>query len=228
MSGDIEHFQNRADLLDHIWEKMKPPSQVKNSLIFFGGISTKLRREEADDHYIQWLTSNPEAKLFICYETGENARKRDKMLNWKKIKGSPDYDTSERMERKEREVKELRDRLFKKLNATNPGLVKDRLHFIALKALFLTNYVIAADNDLFFTPLIAKRSSETISFNVSHSSRYLCDFLQYIQYYIEVTELNHEMDSKDLPAITNHKNIKILHERINKILATIKMRNENI
>lgn len=213
--------------IEHLWEKMKAPSQLKNILVFFGGISTKLRQEDADDHYIEWLIENENAKLFICYESGDCAKIRRKTLDGKTIKDSIDINTWERMNRKEREVKNLKERLSLKLKKINHEEIEDRIYFIALTDHFLTSYVIVADIDVYFTPLINKRSSETVSFDVSTSPRYLLDFLEYIKSCLEGTELSPEMDRKDFLSATNQKNIRILYEEINKILTTLKDEDEN-
>jgi len=159
-----------------LWDGLKSPSRYKRFLMLFGGVSTSLSDDHAFEAYTNWLTTNRDAELWICYEAGESVRKRGQGLDPSRYLSSfgtvpldPPAATRlvlERMREKEANVKAFCERLSQHLQDRADGSA-NRLRSLPVNEQ-LTTYVIVADDELFVTPLISERSSltQTLSYHL--------------------------------------------------------------
>ncbi len=140
----------------HIARLLKSLSDgsVRKTLILFGGIATKLRDATA---YASWLRRHPDSRLFICHEGAESTHAR--VLDDRRLDDSLGSDLDIRFQKKRLEVERLRGGILAEV-----GLPQDdeRVVFIQL-LLPLTQYIMIADNDIYLSPLLERRSSESAS-----------------------------------------------------------------
>jgi glycosyltransferase involved in cell wall biosynthesis len=155
----------RGDLQSQVLDGLKPPSRFRRFVILFGGISTALSDEEAFKRYSSWLQDNPNAELLICYEAGPSVIARARELDPENISTAANAglpgDILARMQAKEASVKEFCERLSRRLEDRRDQSA-NRFQFVPVYEPVPT-YVMVADDELFVTPLINKRSSETVS-----------------------------------------------------------------
>ena len=71
----VEGFQTRDSCISTILDANNR-NDLKDLLVFFGGISTRLCRNEDIKQLKSWLSINPKAELFYCYEDGPAASAR--------------------------------------------------------------------------------------------------------------------------------------------------------
>jgi glycosyltransferase involved in cell wall biosynthesis len=209
----VDQIVKRRTLFRQIWDKMKHPSDFVKRLILFGGISTKLCEDYAAQQYLQWLTVNSQAKLFVCYETGQALISRASILDEELLetKSGLPKDKTERMKEKERRALNLKVLLQNKMNEKSKGHIMDRVHFIPLRRA-LTSYTMITDNEVFFTPLLEIRSSETLSFSFDQKPRqFNLDVLNYILYHLKKSEQTFSVSEliSDVEAIVSNYRSKL-------------------
>lgn len=179
----VDQMARRIDVFQQFWDKMKPPSSFTKRLVLFGGISTALCDENAVTRYVSWLKSNPQSRMYICYETGAALLARANQLNPDRLEtesGLPGEATP-RLVKKERNARSLRDQIL----ARAGGDVLDaRVIAIPLPEP-MTTYIMIADDQVYLTPLLETRSTETLSFALAGRARqFRNDVAQYIYYYL--------------------------------------------
>ena len=143
-----------------IHEKLKKLDNTINRIVFFGGITSTLRKfyinEESDltdeeliskenfEALNTWLQTNEEAHLYYCYEYGEAAKNRASQVN-----KSPN-----------KTMRKAREKIMEILRIPDsfPEEVRERIHLIPL-TYTLTGYPIIYGNDLFWNIILDGRSS---------------------------------------------------------------------
>lgn len=191
-----ELVSKRKTHFEQIFERIDHQATEMNRLVLFGGISTMLREDEAIQKYAIWLIRNPNASLYMCYETGLSAKNRALTLDVNLINdGSKNLE--ERMHIKEQQVLSLKDK-FEQLVGID---VFNRIYFIPL-SMPLTNYTIICGNELYVTPVLHGRSSQSESIRLpSKSSPYRTQFLEYMLFH-----LSNNTKSGEVDALTNEIN----------------------
>lgn len=187
----VDNASRRKNQFQQIWDKMKAPSGFTQILILFGGIASALCDKTAADRYVDWLKINPDANLYICYESGPAARARARKLDERLLEttettvGLP-VDAEKRMILKEKKVLALKDLLFGILGGSYE--ITSRIHFIPLSEP-LTTYIMVTDNDIYITPLLETRSSETLSFALSVKPlQFRLDVFNFLIYHLQMLE----------------------------------------
>lgn len=187
----VDNASRRKNQFQQIWDKMKAPSGFTQILILFGGIASALCDKTAADRYVDWLKINPDANLYICYESGPAARARARKLDERLLEttettvGLP-VDAEKRMILKEKKVLELKDLLFGILGGSYE--ITSRIHFIPLSEP-LTTYIMVTDNGIYITPLLETRSSETLSFALSVKPlQFRLDVFSFLIYHLTMLE----------------------------------------
>jgi hypothetical protein len=168
-----------------LWDRLSAPSKTKFVLLF-GGVSSALIDEEAFRAYAAWLTSNLDCELFICYQSGRGALIRAGGINAEELASEPTIelrDPKRRMLEKVRKTQTFSKRLSE-LFLLQGKDVAARFHSIPLVSP-LSTYVIVMDDDLYVTPLVHKRASETLSFTLARRSQFRRDTLNYMLYHFE-------------------------------------------
>jgi hypothetical protein len=138
-------------------------------IIIFGGIPTIIR--DAAREFAKWIIDNEDSQLFFCYENEEliNIRKEDLT---DKAYDELDKDR-ELINRKRAKLEE-----FKKYFQDELGAAPNkRIHFIELSER-LSGYVTIKGNELFYTPLLHKRSSLTFTFKLKNKQ--MLDVIDYM------------------------------------------------
>ena len=186
----VEDVARRKHQFQQVWDKMKPPSAFKRRLILFGGIATVLCNDDAALRYAGWLTDNSDAHLYVCYESGPGALARAQKLDQHSLEpnsGLP-TDPASRMMEKEKLVRSLEGRLRQALADNHNEEVLSRVHFIPLRE-SLTTYIMIADDDVYITPLLETRSSETLSFALaSKPVQFRLDVFNFVIYHLGILE----------------------------------------
>lgn len=184
----VDNASRRKNQFQQIWDKMKAPSGFTQILILFGGIASALCDKAAADRYVAWLKINPDAKLYICYESGPAALARARKLDERTLEtasGLP-ADAEKRMIMKEKKVLALKDLLFEMLRDSSE--IVSRIHFIPLREA-LTTYIMITDNDIFITPLLEIRATETLSFALAHKPvQFRLDVFTFLIYHLTMLE----------------------------------------
>jgi glycosyltransferase involved in cell wall biosynthesis len=196
---EIDYFEesvgeivpNRKDHLKEILNCLRFTSIAPSRLVLFGGIASALCGDEAAKRYVDWLINKDGSQLFICYETGVSSDARAFTLDNSKLEslqGLP-VNSEDRMNLKKRNVLSLQNKI-KICSNNNFDLIKSRIHFIPLK-LPLHNYTVIADSEIYFTPLFEKRSSITVSLQLSNSSHPLRQqILENISFHLNAADDN--------------------------------------
>jgi glycosyltransferase involved in cell wall biosynthesis len=188
------HAATREDLqFQALWDGLKPPSRFHRFILLFGGISSALSDERAFEYYSTWLLNNPAAELFICYEAGPSALARARELDPTSIEADATAElpreTEARMLLKEAKVRSACETFSRRLENRRDRSA-DRFRFAAVYEP-LTAYVMVADDELFVTPLMSRRSSESLSFLLAKRPiQFPLDVLNYVIYNLEKLEPN--------------------------------------
>jgi hypothetical protein len=181
----VNQMARRVEVFQQFWDKMKPPSSFSKRLVLFGGISTALCDEKAADHFAAWLKNNPESRIYICYETGAALEARANQLNPERLEtlsGLP-AEATKRLTVKEQKARSLRARIIERL-AGGGQAFESRIVSIPLPEP-MTTYIMIADDQVYLTPLLETRSTETLSFALAGRARqFRRDVTQYLFYYL--------------------------------------------
>ena len=149
----------------------------------FGGVASKLVEAESCSIFVKWLSDNKNARLYLCYETGEAAEKRSRELNPEKIRadGLPRV-PMERMLAKERNVIEAIEKF--------PSNVRERIGLIPI-SFPLNQHIVLIDDEVYWNNLNEYRSSENTTFRAQDTQtgiKLKCEQLGYIISRIEAIE----------------------------------------
>lgn len=174
-----------------LWDGLKHPSRFRRCILLFGGISTALSDERAFSNYAEWLLNNPSAELFICYESGPAALARARELDPDEIEEAATLDLprepTARMQQKEQHITEFCNRLAWLLDGRDSSTAKRFGHLRVCEG--LSTYVMIADDEFYLTPLMSRRSSETLTLRVAEESRqFKIDVMMYIIHTLEKQE----------------------------------------
>jgi len=131
-----------------------------NRLIIFGGIPTIIR--DATKELAKWIIGDEHSQLFICYEN-------DDLINDRK----EDLKNNELLNEKKTKLEKFKNEL---LDLLGEG-PKARIHFIELSER-LSVYITLNGIDMFFTPLLNKRSSLTFTYKLEKEQ--ILDGVDYI------------------------------------------------
>ncbi len=106
---------------------------------------------------------------------------------------------------KEKKVLALKDLLFEILRDSSE--IVSRIHFIPLREA-LTTYIMITDNDIFITPLLEIRATETLSFALAHKPvQFRLDVFTFLIYHLTMLE-----SSNVAPELINLLKTKIREE----------------
>jgi len=135
----------------HLREVLEKIKQFNGSrIIIFGGIPTVIR--DATKELAKWIIDDTKSQLFICYED-------DVLINDRK----EDIKNEELLNKKKPKFEEFKMNLLGLLGDS----LKKRIHFIELSER-LSGYITLTGKELFFTPLLHMRSSETFTFKLEN------------------------------------------------------------
>lgn len=171
-----ETYRTRQDCIEEILNQLEMGYFVYQNLVFFGGISTALCEERAIKKIERWLINDKTRRLFICYETGEAASERARELDEEKLPndGLPKK-PEDRMKAKEERINES----FKKYVQD----VREQIRMIKIKNSLMT-YVIMLDENIYFTLLSERRSSEMMTMkireNLKEEKRKIIESMKYV------------------------------------------------
>jgi len=189
-----ELVSKRTIHFEQIFEKIDRQAIEIERLVLFGGISTMLREDKAIQKYAIWLIRNPNASLYICYETGLSAKSRAQTLDENSLFAKNDTlpkNPEQRMYIKEQQVLSLEDKLKKLIGFD----VLNRIYFIPI-SMPLTNYTIICGNELYVTPVLHGRSSQSESIRLpSKPSPYRTQFLEYMLFHLNNNTKNVAVDA---------------------------------
>jgi len=185
----LSDIKTREEYVTQIFERMKIDSTklLTDKLILFGGISTALCNETAAASYVDWLKQNQKVRLYFCYEASDSARSRAKTLSTAALTGTETLSSIPmvRMDQKTKQIQSLEDYILKKLQADNLESCMERVYFIELLKP-LTQYIMFADDDMYVTPLIHKRSSDSFSFRLKQGENSLKnDLFEFIAFHLK-------------------------------------------
>lgn len=154
-------FRNRQLCLDHVFQRVKD-KQIRKRIVFFGGISNRLCKEESIQAFCSLLKNITNLKIYFCYEKGEVALRRAAELNPKVLpKDELSQDPMVRMNRKAEKIEASHDLYAKD--------VKDRVYYIPLSKA-PNSYFIILDDDLYFSLLLETRSTNSTTIKVKNSN----------------------------------------------------------
>ena len=157
-----ETYKTRQDSIESILNRLELDEIEGKQVIFFGGVSSRLCRQRAIGKITRWLEKDTTRNIFFCYEAGDAAFKRAKELDQSKLAdGELSNIPEERMREKEKLVEESIEKY--------PENVKNQLRFIKLQNSPMT-YVIIANNEIYFTVPLPKRSSESMAMKLRVSA----------------------------------------------------------
>lgn len=185
----VDGAARRKNHFQRLWDKMKPPSGFRKRLVLFGGIATALCNDFAAQQYANWLIANPEAHLYVCYETGPAALARARKLDKESLETQSGLsaDAEQRMKEKGERVLALKDLILGNSQGGSPDMLQ-RTHIIPLQEP-LTSYIIIADEDVYITPLFETRSSETLTFALAAKPpQFRIDVFNFILYHLQMLE----------------------------------------
>ena len=140
-------------------------------IIIFGGISTVIR--EAANKFVKWIVADENSQLFICYENEGLVKNREEDLDDNVYEGSNVGKNEELMKRKLTDFDIFKNHFLKMLGESP----LERVHFIELTER-LSGYVTIHGDELFFTPLLHKRSSLTFTFKLE--KKQMLDVIDYM------------------------------------------------
>lgn len=157
-----ETYKTRRDSIEFILNRLELNEIKGKHVIFFGGVSSKLCEQRAIDKISRWLQKDTARNIFFCYEAGQAAAERAKELDESKLGSGELSDNPEvRMKEKERLVEESINKY--------PESVRNQVCLIKLENSPMT-YVIIADNEIYFTVPLSKRSSESMAMKLKENS----------------------------------------------------------
>ena len=167
---DNYFYNERSFQLKQFLDSIKDSSNKSLRIIVFGGVSTDIRNSVND--FVNWLNNNTHSDIYICYEDKTVAEEREKEL--------PDdvYDEQNINKKEEiikRKVNEVKD-FIKSLNDAAKE-AKSRIHCIELTNR-LSGYITVNGTDMFFTPVLHDRSSETFTYKLRDDQRsFILDYM---------------------------------------------------
>lgn len=154
-------FRNRRLCLDNIFQRIKD-KQIKKRIIFFGGISNRLCKQEAIQAFSILLKNVKDIKIYFCYEKGEVALRRAAELNPKVLpEDELSQDPMVRMNRKAKNIEESYEYYSQE--------VKNRVFYIPLSKA-PNSYFIILDDDLYFSLLLETRSTNSTTIKIKNSN----------------------------------------------------------
>lgn len=134
---------------DYLTELLDRIENIKTRIIFFGGISTELRKSESILKLAKWVIAKneEEKKLFICYENEQLSTERA-------------MEAGEPKSKKTTELEAMKSELLEDIS----DKFKRNVYFIELNTK-LSSYIIVDEKNITFSPLyLERRSSDTTSF----------------------------------------------------------------
>ncbi len=153
-------YRDRKICMDNIFQKIRDKT-IKRHLIFFGGISNRLCKEEAISSFCNLLNTDEAIEIYFCYEKGEVALRRAAELNPTVLpKDELSQDPMVRMNRKAKKIE----------NSYNqyPDVIKSRVHYIPLSKA-PNSYFIILDDDIYFSLLLETRSTNSTTIKIKDS-----------------------------------------------------------
>jgi len=159
----LERDKQLEELIDYLH------NNKLSRIIIFGGISTIIR--DATKELAKWIIDNENSQLFICYENDDLISERNDDLT-DNVYGNLNKDT-ELLNRKKNKLNTFMEYFNQELGI-KPN---KRIHFIELSER-LSGYVTINGNELFFTPLLHKRSSLTFTFKLK--DKQMLDVVDYM------------------------------------------------
>lgn len=187
-----EVAQQRNEHFDELWNLIEK-NKFKQHLILFGGVASRLCGDSAVKHYSKWLRTNPKSLLFICYESGSGLIARAQSLDEARLisDDSLPVNAQQRLLLKEENVRniikefalELGDEFFN---------YRERIHLIPMKHA-LTFYTIILDDIIYYTPIVEKRSSLSISMKLDNKvTPFRKQIVESIYYHLQIIKQESE------------------------------------
>lgn len=153
-------YRNRKICMDYIFQKVRD-RQIKKHIVFFGGISNRLCKEDAINEFTNLLLNLSNVEIYFCYEKGEVALRRAAELNPKML---PKDDLSQDpMRRMNMKAKKIEDSYNYYLDE-----IKERVHYIPLSKAPNT-YFIILDDDIYFSLLLETRSTNSTTIKIKNN-----------------------------------------------------------
>lgn len=186
-SDVVEEASRRKEYFSHIWQRIKPPSEITKRLVIFGGVSQSLCTTDAAGSFATWLEENNGAHLYMCYEADEAAAARALRLDEKNLETQSGLPSKalERMNKKQQIVEGFSSLLEGILGKQAEPL--NRVHIIRITKP-LSTYVIIADSELYLTPLFEKRASDSLSFTLAGKPSLVQEVISSVLYHLEIVE----------------------------------------
>ena len=179
------------------------------TLVFFGGIATRLCQENDINEIIKWLENQENSNLYICYEDETTAKLRASELDPSSIPtGLLPTEPYLRYEMKLVNIE--------KSKGLYPISLENRVHFLPL-SMSLNTYPIMVDDDLYCNILTEVRSSESTTARMRNNGVGIKTKIELLSYMLYV--LANSGDNNETQALISH--IHGAHIRLCGYQATI-------
>ncbi|GHV92718.1 hypothetical protein AGMMS50268_32210 [Spirochaetia bacterium] len=166
------HYIERETHLKELIRGLQGNKNKVSRIILFGGIPTIIRKSAKE--LSKWLIDNEKSKLFICYESNDLINNRKDDLKEDAYDNHTNKE-EELLKRKTTDLEVFRNYFEDELG---PNL-RQRICFIQLLE-HLSGYVTVNGTEIFFTPLLHKRSSETFTFTFKFEQKEALDVVDYM------------------------------------------------
>jgi hypothetical protein len=161
-------LSRRENFLEKLIIELK--NNMSKRIIFFGGISTKIRDENTLIKLTQWLLDNRSSRLFICHEIGDAVRGREVSISSSAFEEETDKDleSSKELEVRKRKIIEFNEMKSNLYGYLGPKIEDDVKFIEIIKPLSI--YIIIVGNTFYFTPVLEKRTSNTFTVKLKKHS----------------------------------------------------------
>ena len=172
--GAIIAYTKKSEAIIGLLNVLEQDSSVEFFCVF-GGVSNKLIEYKSCELFSRWLSKNNDAQLFLCYEVGQAAEGRARLLNPRKIcRDNLPTDPYERMLMKAQNVE--------KAIVSFPENVKDRVGLIPIDVQ-LNHHITLLDDEVYWNLLTEHRSSENTTYKAENTPTGIktkCEQLEYM------------------------------------------------
>lgn len=201
--GAIIAYAKKSLALNGLLELLKRDYYI-DFFCVFGGVASKLIDDDTCALFSNWLSKNEKARLFLCYETGDAARGRARLLDPNKIRlDRLPSNPIQRMEIKEKNVQGS----ISKFNES----VRQRVDLIPI-FVPLNHHIILIEDEVYWNNLTENRSSENTTYKAENTPTGIKTKREQLEYIVRILTKNDDSNSDYL--------IQYLKKRIASLSAT--------
>ena len=198
--GAIIAYAKKSQALNGLLDFLKRNHDI-DFFCVFGGVASKLIDDDTCELFSVWMTKNEKARLYLCYETGEAAKGRARLLNPDKIKadGLP-LEPNQRMIVKEKNVQEA-------INKFMPN-VRNRVGLVPI-VVPLNHHVLLMGTDVYWNNLTENRSSENTTYKAENTPTGIKTKREQLEYITRILAENNDSSSQLLIEILQNKTVTL-------------------